>query len=186
MTEDEWLNCRDPERMLEYLRGKVGSRSLRRFAIASCRRIWHLMAHQESRTAIEVGERYAEGLASEGERQEAGAAVPNICPGDSLAEPWNLDAWTTEAAASTVFGDNDYPPIPTYATTCAIAAARAAAAAVGCAAAMAAAGEESHKEAVGERAADAEQNEQCSLLRQIFGNPFHSSQAGGGPDGGTG
>jgi hypothetical protein len=179
LAEDEWLNCRDPERMLEYLRGKVGTRSLRRFAIACCRRICHLMAHEESRRAIEVGERYAEGLSSEQERQEASAAVPKICPGDSLTDPWNLDAWTTEAAASTVFGDNDYPPIPTYATTCAIAAARAAAAAAGCAAAIAVVGEESYKEAVGERVAEAEQNEQCSLLRRIFGNPFRSSQEAG-------
>jgi hypothetical protein len=178
MTEDEWLNCRDPERMLEYLRDKAGNRSLRRFATACCRRIWHLFAHEESRRAVEIAEKYAEGLVSERDRQAASAAIPVICPGDDLTDPWNLDAWTTEAAANTVFGDDDYPPIPTYAATCAIAAARAAAAAAGCAAAVAVAGKESDKEAVGNRVAAAEQKGQCSLLRQIFGNPFRSSQGG--------
>jgi hypothetical protein len=178
MIEDEWLNSRDPESMLEYLRDKARSRSLRRFATACCRRIWYLFAHEESRKAVEIAEKYAEGLASERDRLEAKAAVPVICPGDDLTDPWNLDAWSTEAAVSTVFGDDDYPPIPTYAATCAIAAARAAAAAAGCAAAIAMAGGESDKEAAGSRAEEAERREQCSLLRQIFGNPFSSSQGG--------
>jgi hypothetical protein len=178
MTEVEWLNCRDPERMLEYLRDRAESRSLRHFATACCRRIWHFFAHEESRRAVEVAEKYVEGLASERDRQEASAAILVICPGDDLTDPWNLDAWTTEAAACTVFGDDDYPPIATYATTCAIAAARAAAAAAGCAAAVAHAGEGSEKEAMAERAVEAEQEGQCSLVRRIFGNPFRCSQRG--------
>jgi hypothetical protein len=47
MTEDERLNCRDPERMLAYLSDRATSRSLRHFATACCRRIWHLFAHEE-------------------------------------------------------------------------------------------------------------------------------------------
>jgi hypothetical protein len=184
MTEDEWLNGRDPEPMLECLRGRADSPGLRRFAAACCRRIWPLLAHEESRRAVEIAERYAGGLAGERDRREAKAAVPVLCPGDDLTDRWNLDAWATEAAANTVFGDDDYPPIPTYATTCAIAAARAAAAAAGCAAAIAVAGGESDKEAAGSRAEEAERGEQCAILRRTFGNPFRPSQGGVGPDGG--
>src|SRR5262249_28131219 len=100
------------------------------------------------------------------------AAVPVICAGDRLTDPWNVDAWSTEAAASTVFGDDDYPPIPTYAATCAIAAARAAAATAACAAAAGAGGTDAEKEALGDRVHEAEREQQCALVRAIFGNPF--------------
>jgi hypothetical protein len=177
VTEKEWLICRDPEDMLEFLREKAGTASFRLFAAACCRRIWHLFTHEQSRKAVQIAEAYVAGAASEQDRAEASAAVPVICPGDSLTDAWNLDAWSTEAAASTVFGDNDCPSIPTYATTCAIAAARAAAAAAACAAAVGAIGSEAEKQALGERVHEAEREQQCALVRAIFGNPFHSASA---------
>ena len=44
-----------------------------------------------------------------------------------MTDPENIDSFATEAVLCTVFGDGDYPPIPTYATTFTIAAARASA-----------------------------------------------------------
>jgi hypothetical protein len=60
MTEQEWLVCTEPQRMLDFLRGKASDRSLRLFACACCRRVWRLLSESRSRRAIEVAERYAD------------------------------------------------------------------------------------------------------------------------------
>jgi hypothetical protein len=85
MTESEWLATADPEivfqpnpnlhpgRMLDFLRNftmvertKRGRRKLRLFACACARRYWAAL-NNRSRTAVEIAERYADGLASKKE-----------------------------------------------------------------------------------------------------------------------
>src|SRR5262249_18213986 len=69
MTEAEWQSCSDPDQMLDSLELETNlpesPRRFRLFAVACCRRLWHLMSEEPSRTAVEVVERHVEGLASE-------------------------------------------------------------------------------------------------------------------------
>lgn len=64
MTEQDWDGCRDPQAMLNCLLGRVKDRRLRLFACACCRRVWSLLADEQVREAVEVAERYADGVGS--------------------------------------------------------------------------------------------------------------------------
>src|SRR5580765_7907882 len=79
MTGAEWLACDDPEKMLEFLRGKASDRRLRLFACACCRQIWHLLPEEETRNAVEVAERFADGLADAQELAAARSAARSRC-----------------------------------------------------------------------------------------------------------
>jgi hypothetical protein len=73
MTEVEWLQCTDPEKMCSFLGFSVVVRKWRLYDIACCRRVSHLLS-QGGRALLEVLERRADGLASEEEVEAAVAA----------------------------------------------------------------------------------------------------------------
>jgi hypothetical protein len=80
MTQKEWLACDDLWPLLEHLQKKgnrkcptATERKLRLFACACCRRIWHYMLDERSRTAVEVAERCADGGVSQEELRVAAA-----------------------------------------------------------------------------------------------------------------
>ena len=93
MTEQEWLQVADPQRMLEFLHGKASDRKYRLFAVACCRRIWHLMT-EDDRHAVEVAEQFSEGLTTAKERDTARYA-------QSQARPGRLPAPSRAAGAAT-------------------------------------------------------------------------------------
>jgi hypothetical protein len=72
MNEAEWRACTEPQKMLEVLRtsDNLSERKARLFDVGCCRRIWSLLDQIGSR-AVEVAERYADGLASAVERSGA-------------------------------------------------------------------------------------------------------------------
>lgn len=102
MTETDWSNCIDPAAMMVFVKGRPSDRKLRLFAVACCRRVWHLIPVAAAKTAVQVAERYADGTATEEERQAAWSSAY------VLAETQRLegvdDSWeaSDEAAAFAV------------------------------------------------------------------------------------
>jgi hypothetical protein len=62
MTEQEWVECEDPEGLLNEVGKQLSERKLRLFACACCRRVWPLLG-DAARRAIIVTEDLIEGSA---------------------------------------------------------------------------------------------------------------------------
>jgi hypothetical protein len=67
MTEAEWLTATDPKPMLDFIGRRTNDRKLRLFACACCRRVWHVMPDEACRTAVDVAEQFADGVADRDE-----------------------------------------------------------------------------------------------------------------------
>ena len=66
MTEQEWLECTDPRKMLRLpILDNIGERKLRMFACACCRRMWNLLTDERIRAVIEITEKYADRIATQ-------------------------------------------------------------------------------------------------------------------------
>jgi hypothetical protein len=146
MTEQEWVACANPRAMLEFLGEQACDRKLRLFACACCRHIWHLLADPRSRHAVEVAECYADGEATEEEREVA------------AGEAWEVDVTDNDLAARAA---NIAADLPGCEWGSALGVIENAAAAVG-------------RSGDGRSASLAEQQLQCAFLRDLIGPlPFH-------------
>jgi hypothetical protein len=84
MTEAEWLACGDPGTMDLFLsdRGEVSERKFRLFGCACVRDVWDDLPHDALRRAVEVCERFADGLATAEELRAAREAADGTYEGN--------------------------------------------------------------------------------------------------------
>ncbi len=156
-SECEWLGQHEyPEFMLDdELPGPVSERKRRLLSAAFCRRAWHLLTQKRSRRAVEVAERYADGLATSDELRAAGAAAEQA---DTLDD--NHVIWGEVAGAALLTADPDPSPEDV---------ANIVAKNVGWSAAFAVDPDTLKTDTGAERA---ERAALCALVREVLGNPF--------------
>ena len=103
MTENEWLACKDPRRMLEFLGDGGYRRKLRLLACGYCRRVWELLTDERSRACVQVCELYADGLADDEQMDKAmraaGAALTRMFAVETAIGPPILAAVAAHGAA---------------------------------------------------------------------------------------
>lgn len=160
MTEAEWLQCRDPERLLTHVAGDATPRQLRLLAAAACRRVGKLITDPDQRKAVALVERYADGEATDAERAEMIGALSLTC---ELEDTNDIDgAASTEAATAVWQAVAPDDPAEAAVAACQSAAGAAAAAHAG------------HEESglSWDEAQEAERAAQACLVRDFFGNPF--------------
>src|SRR5215471_9271853 len=72
MTFAKWQTSTDPQAMLTFLKGKVSTRKLPQIAVGCARQVQYLMKDERSKDALDVAERFVDGLAR---AAELGTAV---------------------------------------------------------------------------------------------------------------
>jgi hypothetical protein len=101
VTEQEWLNCRNFQRMFGALWDKDSERKLRLFAVACCRRTRNPLRSKRTRRLLELSEQFADGRAS---KEALSSVKEEWC--DSL-DKQAIQPWQMSLAVATIA---DLPP----------------------------------------------------------------------------
>jgi hypothetical protein len=112
MTEAEWLACDDLGRILALVEARASERKLTLLACACCRRVWPLLLFEASRRAVEIAERFADGLEEVAPVGDAGVAAYNaeLCIEAVVHPPSSYDVETeTEAECREVLAASGFP-----------------------------------------------------------------------------
>jgi hypothetical protein len=130
MSEAEWPVCTDPQPMLEFLGSKVSERKWRLFACGYARQLWPKLDDQRSKHAVEVAEKYADGIVHEQDRDRAWQGAGDVVidavikqdfvrAADIFGNPFRpitLDpAWQTanvRALAQAIYDDRAFERMP--------------------------------------------------------------------------
>jgi hypothetical protein len=103
VAEGEWAGCADPTPMLTLLQRISSNRKARLFACGLGRALWRYLVDGRSRRVVEVAERYADELATEGELLAAEVAANSAARGAaSRAILWSASRHAWLAAGMTV------------------------------------------------------------------------------------
>jgi hypothetical protein len=97
MTETEWLTGTDPQKMLRFIFRQASHRKLRLFACAWCRHMPYPLPDPRSRTAVAMGECYADGLICEEERLAARDAAQLVVENAVAEQQFELAAGAADA-----------------------------------------------------------------------------------------
>lgn len=156
-NEKDWLTCKQPSDMVNFLREhfrssrkKFGQRKARLFVVACCRHVWPQFKDDRARHAIEVLELYADGKASPQELQAAEAAAADVDKGFVMALGIIRNVRTRTKAQ---IGHQSKRPLPVWLKAELATSIPALTA--------------GHPRSVG-----SEERHLANLLRDIFGNPF--------------
>jgi hypothetical protein len=162
MTRSEWLKATNPHELLAHLGDNAGDRKLRLVACACARRAWALLRDKRTRKAIEIAERYADGLVVAKKvilaSEAAGSAVeeaPTEFDGQIAMVGYRVTHANTAVAARETLGMVINAAARLARETCLV---------------------DAEASKAWTAAAMAELTAQAKLVRDIFGNPWRSAK----------
>jgi hypothetical protein len=177
MTEAVWLTCTNPDPMFRYLEKTphTAQRKSRLVAVACCRRLSYWLADPVFEAALDVIERFADGLASQAELvavdRDVVASVDRLEMAEDNPETTNAAHAFYQAAQAVEEAAYDDPDSP-YAYRMTDVVLRTAYAAGYAATAGPRKGDGQDRQGYSKQAESAERQSLAKLVREVFGNPF--------------
>jgi hypothetical protein len=157
IDDQEWQECREPERLLAALQPPPEERKLHLWVAACCRRIEPALTEPRARRMVEVAERFAEGLADDEELRQARLGVARSI--EEQPSAFCPEAFAALQVARFLLGEEG--PAACVDAVALVAARPAHPSAIALPPHAAARARESAT--------------QCDLLRDVIGNPFQAA-----------